>query len=264
MRKGVKLPTGRDGFKRPLLLPEGPLKIDRIELAWAAGFFDGEGCTTMQRPRLHPRLSITQAPDPGEDGFPRVLIRFRTAVGEMGSINGPYTERTGERKYIYAASGHEMVQAIISAMWIWLGTVKRGQAKGVLHRYREVDRGRRAPGARFGRPIQALCKRGHDYSDITLNKAGNRVCRPCVNLHARERMRRIRAEWSPLQNGLVVPWPQRSVEPPPRPAGPCRSGHDRADAILNSAGQWECRTCKNLRQRERARRHGRTSVARPT
>ena len=55
-----------------------------------------------------------------------------------------YIERTGEVKYIYTASGHEMVQAIIALMWTWLGPVKRAQAKAVLVTYRNRDRGTRA------------------------------------------------------------------------------------------------------------------------
>lgn len=255
MRKGQRLPVDANGNKKPLLLPSAPILIDRVELAWAAGFFDGEGSTFVLGRKNHPKISITQAPDPPNGTPPAVLHRFYRAVGEIGNIGGPYREKTGELKWIYTAHGHEMVQAVITLLWTWLGKVKREQAAVAFRRHRAVPRGRRNPGVRFGRPLNALCKRGHDYSDIVLNRSGNRVCRLCRNLLARERMRGVRTEWTRKRKGIGRALSLRNeAGPRARPQGRCRRGHDRSDAFLNSAGQWECRACKNLMARERRRR----------
>lgn len=63
--------------------------MNETELAWAAGFFDGEGwsskCSVSQRSgwRGHyPRLGLTQKD-------PRPLERFHRAIGGLGSIHGP-------------------------------------------------------------------------------------------------------------------------------------------------------------------------------
>lgn len=194
MRRGQRLPVDDRGHKRPLLLPTAPLRIDRVELAWAAGFFDGEGSTFVLGRKKHPKISITQAPDPPDGTPPKVLDRFYRAVGGIGNVEGPYYEKTGKAKWFYTAHGHEMVQAVIALTWNWLGGVKRDQAANALRRHREIPRGARNPGVRFGRPLNVVCKRGHDYSDVVLTPSGGRTCRPCRNLSARENRRRHR-EW---------------------------------------------------------------------
>lgn len=96
----------------------------RVALAWAAGFFDAEGCFSST-PRVGVCASITQTDR-------EVLERFRRAVG-IGKIYGPYrTPHTDDyvRKphYFFRAHGNERVQAILAMLWPWLGTTKRQQA----------------------------------------------------------------------------------------------------------------------------------------
>src|SRR5207247_4911519 len=65
--------------------------MDRFDLAWAAGFFDGEGWANAVaqegRKTKQPQARINQA-DP--NGVPEVLLRFQRAVGGLGRIGGPY------------------------------------------------------------------------------------------------------------------------------------------------------------------------------
>ena len=60
--------------------------MDRHELAWAAGFFDGDGWAAAVRQRRRrtrqPAARINQA----GDGVPETLIRFRGALGGLGSL----------------------------------------------------------------------------------------------------------------------------------------------------------------------------------
>jgi len=55
------------------------------ELAWAAGFFEGEGNVYVPPPDQGKglRLAIGQSDD---DGVPAVLLRFQAAVGGVGDI----------------------------------------------------------------------------------------------------------------------------------------------------------------------------------
>lgn len=191
MRRGHLLPVGSSGSKVPLLLPSSPISVDRVELAWAAGFFDGEGSTFPTGKRRHPRISITQAPDPRDGTSPEVLHRFRRAVGEIGSVRGPYREKSGELKFLYNADGHEMVQAVIALLWEWLGDVKRQQATATFQAHRQLPRLVRKPGVRFGRPLKSQCKRGHDYSDVWERPGRSRHCRPCARERCHEKKRRL-------------------------------------------------------------------------
>lgn len=61
------------------------------ELAWAAGFFDGEGCSGIawhkNENRYRMRIMLSQS------SSPETLQRFQRAVGGLGKISGPYTKR---------------------------------------------------------------------------------------------------------------------------------------------------------------------------
>lgn len=96
----------------------------RIGLAWAAGFFDAEGCFSSTA-RVGVSASITQTDR-------ELLDRFRGVVG-FGNVYGPYETKASDgfrRKphYFYKAHGRERVQALLAMLWIWLGTAKRQQA----------------------------------------------------------------------------------------------------------------------------------------
>lgn len=106
-----------------------------IELAWAAGFLDGEGCfSTMTnrrgKVRNYPLLTISQ-----RERY--VLDRFMKAVGE-GYVNGPYNKDKGAGAYYYRVNGYEKVLRVAKLLWPYLSPVKRAQARRVLAAYRAV------------------------------------------------------------------------------------------------------------------------------
>ncbi len=170
-------------------IPSEPIRPDRVELAWAAGFFDGEGSTFVVQRSQYVAIGISQS---DRDGRPAVLTRFKCAVGGIGTIGGPFHVRTpagedAEPKWIYNAFGHEMAQAVIAQIWPWLGSAKRDQACRALKAHRE-HRGwkPRSPGTTFGRPPQQTCKRGHDLTfaqQYPEHPGRSRECKDCR--HAR-------------------------------------------------------------------------------
>ncbi len=90
------------------------------EIAWAAGFFDGEGSTCVNRQRggrkyLHLQLGQKD---------PRALVRFLAAV-EDGKL---YETKTFHK---YAAFG-EKALAALERLWPYLGDAKKEQARLVL------------------------------------------------------------------------------------------------------------------------------------
>lgn len=100
-----------------------------IELAWAAGFFDGEGSVSLHRdkrpgrsPALH--LDIEQV-----DARP--LARFRVAIGQLGAIT--LRPARGSSRPIYRVyMGHAASVAAITALWPYLSEPKREQIRAVV------------------------------------------------------------------------------------------------------------------------------------
>ena len=111
---------------------------DRYELAWAAGFFDGEGCTGLYVSSKggcnFPKITISQVN--------RVhLERFQRAVGGIGKIYGPYTRKGHPNKrpsYQFQTSKFETCQAIIAMLWPWLGVEKREQARKAMFAWNPI------------------------------------------------------------------------------------------------------------------------------
>lgn len=96
----------------------------RTEAAWAAGFFDGEGCTTFfstVRPderagrRNHIKVNITQ-------NDREVLDRFLAVVGVGAIYAAPKYNR-----FQYQAQGYERARTVIRVIWPYLGRLKREQ-----------------------------------------------------------------------------------------------------------------------------------------
>jgi len=98
-------------------------KYSETELAWAAGFYDGEGCTFLRHKR-YPAISIGQ-------NDPEVLIKFHNAV-KLGSVHYAGESKTGYEIYTYRVNGYEQVQQVLCLMWKYLSGMKRAQAERVL------------------------------------------------------------------------------------------------------------------------------------
>jgi hypothetical protein len=100
--------------------------IDTHELAWAAGFFDGEG-SVMWRGQKRPELSMTVT-----QADRRPLERFHKAIGCLGTIRGPYRtyykENEGKPVWVIGTHGFADTQAAMALLWKWLSEPKREQA----------------------------------------------------------------------------------------------------------------------------------------
>lgn len=102
------------------------------ELAWSAGFFDGEGSTTLAKgegkggPFLH--LSVTQCGKYAK----HQLIRLQKALQGIGQIYGPYQRANRKEEYYWKATSFEHAQAAVAMLWRFLGPQKREQAKEAL------------------------------------------------------------------------------------------------------------------------------------
>lgn len=99
--------------------------IWREELAWCAGFYDGEGNSGLTS-QGYPRLSIGQTEI-------STLERFQRAT-RTGTIYGPYEKkRPGwAAVYMYIANGSQEVQATAVMLWPFLSQPKRDQLTSTL------------------------------------------------------------------------------------------------------------------------------------
>lgn len=143
----------------------------REELAWSAGFYDGEGCTSRSKNSC--TISIKQ-------NDPEVLLRFQRAMLGVGMVKGPYEGQGNSKRYWLFTAGGSNAQAIIAMLWGFLGTVKREQA---LRRLRETT----FRGSLFQDGVDhgdKVCRRGHPY---TGNRTRSGQCRPCMTQLGRER-----------------------------------------------------------------------------
>lgn len=105
--------------------------LDRADLAWAAGFFDGEGSTMVHRDESRPgylRLEVAVPQSGHGGGVPAVLVRFQKAVGGVCRIVGP----EGRDMYKCVSSGRLEAMAIVAFLWNQLGDVKRRQANDAI------------------------------------------------------------------------------------------------------------------------------------
>src|SRR3989442_1297543 len=134
------------------------------ELAWAGGFFDGEGSTYLEKHRTHagyfvPRLYVPQS---AEIGVAPELVRLRSAVSDIGNMSG--VRQDGPELKPYRRWGFvtpPKVQTALHLLWPFIGDVKRRQAQFVMRTINaqpDLPRGNPA----FGLAGARYCLRGHD------------------------------------------------------------------------------------------------------
>lgn len=125
------------------------MQINRENLAWAAGFMDGEAhfglvTTNNKTKNKHIHIQVCQT----EDG---PLERLQRILGG-GKIYGPYTPKksnTNRKPYKqFHIDKFENVQHAVCLVWNWLSGPKKEQIKLMLHEYAEYSirpRVRRGP-----------------------------------------------------------------------------------------------------------------------
>ena len=111
------------------------------ELAWVAGFFDGEGYIGAggSSGKRTIEMSIAQA---GASELPSTLSRVALVLG-VGNLRGPRMLPNAWSKlpqYVWKAAAYEDVQFATAMLWTWLGPVKRAQARDALLRFRALGR----------------------------------------------------------------------------------------------------------------------------
>lgn len=99
------------------------MRINREDLAWLAGFYEGEGCIYTRTDGRGIYLLIVQAQlEP--------IQRVRAILG-FGRITRQVTKR-GTEVWTWQTSGFERVQAGVAMVWAWLSPRRKAQARRAL------------------------------------------------------------------------------------------------------------------------------------
>jgi hypothetical protein len=93
----------------------------KLDIAWAAGFYEGEGCIYTPKKHLGTQLSVAQKES---ECLERLQMIFR-----FGTIDPP---GKGNTCYRWRVTSFERVQAVIAMLWPWLSERRRVQARDAL------------------------------------------------------------------------------------------------------------------------------------
>lgn len=101
------------------------------ELAWAAGFFDGEGHIRCQKTKRHWELKLDIA-----QINPEPLFRFKAAVGG-GVVYGPYKGKTKNSKpyWRYTATSFCHTEGIVKQLRPFLCSIKQKQSAEAFNKW---------------------------------------------------------------------------------------------------------------------------------
>lgn len=106
--------------------------VDRTELAWAAGFWDGEGWANLVRfGRGDERRPMAQVNQASSSGIPEVLGRFARAVA-CGEVRGPDIQQGREPLYRWIVSSAPEVARLADLLCPWLCGIKAAQFRRIV------------------------------------------------------------------------------------------------------------------------------------
>lgn len=151
-----------------------------IELAWAAGFFDGEGSVSVgtdRRAGTAVSIALTVVQSGPADQPPASLVRFLEAVGGMGHIRPRKADssRLG-KKPLWAWRASKIDDAkLVARMLLPYMTEKRDAVASALALRVEWEG--------LFEDYKRFCSRGHEYTrenTAYVNyRSPSRVCREC-------------------------------------------------------------------------------------
>jgi hypothetical protein len=114
--------------------------MDKENLAWAAGLFEGEGSFSFcnkNSSRGYPTRGVKACLGMTDE---EIVHRFQEIMG-VGKVYGPYNHKPYKRienrkpHWNWSASSFEHVQATVVFLWPWLGERRRQAATTMLQRY---------------------------------------------------------------------------------------------------------------------------------
>ena len=109
----------------------------QLNVAWATGIFEGEGCIAWSKQKGQPRLSVRMT---DRDAVLRVYDTFG-----VGHLTGPYTSSTknpDKPLWRWRTSTIRDTYPVLELMWPYLGERRKARAKEVIQQYYDNPRKR--------------------------------------------------------------------------------------------------------------------------
>lgn len=106
--------------------------LNREDLAWCAGLFEGEGTISTRLTGKKDRGLVAKIKMADED----VLRRFYLIV-KVGNVTGPYKcDGAGKKPlWVWQTGSFEGAQAVMAFLWPWLNTRRQARIKELLNIY---------------------------------------------------------------------------------------------------------------------------------
>lgn len=121
--------TGRRAVLTRTEWTGGFASLNREDLAWAGGLFEGEGCIAQARRggRCYPHIQLRMTDLD-------VVRRFADVVkvGRVSAQPEKKAEAHHKPSWVWQADGIEAAQAVVAMLWPWLGARRRAVAASVL------------------------------------------------------------------------------------------------------------------------------------
>lgn len=110
------------------------MNINKLDLAWAAGLFEGEG--SFFNGRDHQGIKSFNVCI-GSFTDLDVLEKFHKATNYLGKIHGPYYPKTSDGRpkkttWSWSVKNFEGAQTAMAMFWPWLGSRRKEAAKRCL------------------------------------------------------------------------------------------------------------------------------------
>lgn len=156
------------------------MQLSREDVAWAAGFFDGEGNVRNSAKASGSKFVMFGLGLDQND--PELLYRFRDIFG-CGAVRA----RNGRKCHQYTITKFEDAQFVAACMWPWLSVRRKEQISSALvavadFKRRPVDGDRRVD-SRGRLKHMPDCKNGHSYDEYGVKDSrGHWKCLECVRI----------------------------------------------------------------------------------
>lgn len=164
----------------------------REELAWAGGLFEGEGSIGVARsgPNGSPRLQIWSSDKDIIERFSNII-----RLGKMPDRPRPPGVLGNKELWVWHCTGHERVQAILAAIWPWLGKRRKSRAVEILKH--GVSLGLSNKSRKFVNARRTHCTEGHSLSGDNryVHPRGSIHCRKCKQSYMNKYYSENREKW---------------------------------------------------------------------
>lgn len=149
----------------------------REDLAWLAGFYEGEGSCVLRRKGDRVYMAITVSSTDLD------VLEHARSIAHVGAISTQASRPGCKQAWRWQVSDADQAMALAVALDPWLGSRRRARVREVIAEYvasaREVERQREHR--------SLYCRAGHFKDAFT--PGGIRRCRKCCAERARKRRR---------------------------------------------------------------------------